>query len=103
MTRYSNTEVEHELLSELKSDEYSSFRQMFIPKNDYPNVLIMDCAIVYKMSILTKNNAIEYDPKENVIRVCKNYIVSKQDLKEEFRRENSFLALYRNRQNEGLQ
>ena len=58
---------------------------------------------MYKMSILTKNNAIEYDPKENVIRVCKNYIVSKQDLKEEFRRENSFLALYRNRQNEGLQ
>lgn len=41
---------------------------------------------------LVRNNIVEYDPHEGIIRVCRNYIHSKQLLREEFARENQILS-----------
>ena len=50
------------------------------------------------MSILTKNNAIEFMPSHDQdqghFRVCKNYIMSVQHIREEFRRENTLAYRY---------
>ena len=75
---------------------------MFLANNDYPIIEIKDCPILYKISILTKNNSVEYDLQQNVMLVCKNYILSKQDLREEFRRENAFVSLYKDRKKENF-
>ena len=37
---------------------------------------------------LIKNQSVYYEPESNRLLVCRNYIHSKQVLKEDFRREN---------------
>ena len=95
-TIHSNEEVELLLLNELKSPQYKPLRQLYLADNDYPAIEIMNCAIFDKLNWLTLNPAVQFDVAASKFKVCKNYIQSAQDLKEEFRRENALAALYHN-------
>ena len=102
LTSYSNIQVEHVLYEELKSTAYAQLRQDYLGerRKPYPEIRITDCPIFEKnLGFCTKNNAIEFIPaldhdEQGHFKVCKNYILSVQNLREEFRRENTLAHRY---------
>jgi hypothetical protein len=105
-SKYSDREIEFELLQQLKSDAYDDFRTQFVsseknPGLQYPEIVIKECPVLQRDSLLTCNPCIKFKPlavsdtgqPKPVIEVCKNYVPSKQSLREEFRRENTFVEL----------
>ena len=101
-TSKSDSEVEHAIYQELKSNAYTDLRQTFISEGrDLPDFKIQNCPVLDRnLAIFAKNNAIKYDMKENSITVCKNYLMSDQHLKEELRREATLAFRYRTRESE---
>ena len=97
-TSYSDKKIEHVLSNELKTGRFSGLRQAYIrEERDFPEIKVTNCAILNKnLSILTKNNAIQYSAREGSFTVCKNYLMSEQHLREEFHREATLAYRYRN-------
>jgi hypothetical protein len=86
--RYSVNDIEYALFEELKSDQYAPFVRAFNQSGiEYPPVHIEVCP-ARRRNIMLRNRAVTYEPGGR-IQVCRNYIVSKQILREEFRRENT--------------
>ena len=88
------------IYSELKAPDYEKLRKKYISEGlDYPEVVISNCPVLHKnLSFMSKNNAIEYSAVTNQMKVCKNYVMSKQHLREELRRESTLAFAYRNKE-----
>ena len=90
----SDTECEHVLWTELKSDQYRNLVAEFkATSKQLPEIWLTECALFDRKHILVKNNAVELDSKEEHLKVCTNYLMSKQHLKEEFAREITLAKL----------
>jgi hypothetical protein len=90
-TKYSLNDIEYALFEELKSEEYEPFLKSFIDKGiEYPDISVETCPSRRK-HLTIRNFTVKYIPHESKIQVCKNYMISKQNLKEEFRRENTLV------------
>ena len=71
----------------------------------YPEIVIKECPVLHRDNLLTCNPSIKFKPlatsdagePKPVIEVCNNYVVSKQNLREEFKRENTFVELHAKR------
>ncbi len=78
ITSKSDSEVEYSIYNELKSPAYSNLRQIYLKEDkEFPSVILTNCALLSKnLSVLTNNNAIEYNLQNDSLHVCNNYLMS---------------------------
>ena len=73
----SSNEVESLLTDEMKSEAYHSFLKNYSEK--YPKIEVQNCFPFSKTdSLLSQNQAVNFDPESNKISVCKNFVKSNE-------------------------